>query len=153
MDLKKVEKLGKLLLKKYNLLDWNFFLDNAKVRFGLCNYTKKTISISKYLAKLNQEKEVKDTILHEIAHALVGRENNHNKIWKKKAQQIGCSATRCYQAEDIITPPQKYTAYCLHCKFTFQAQKKRKIACGKCCRQYNQGKYCSDYDLIFRINS
>ena len=33
--------------------------------------------------------EIRNTILHEIAHALVGNENVHNLVWKKKALELG----------------------------------------------------------------
>ena len=39
---------------------------------------------------------ITDTILHEIAHALVGPRHGHNAIWRQKAREIGCTAMRCH---------------------------------------------------------
>ena len=39
--------------------------------------------------------EVKDTLLHEIAHALVGSQHQHNTTWRDKAIEIGCKGNRC----------------------------------------------------------
>ena len=36
------------------------------------------------------EKHVLDTILHEIAHALVGSHHKHDAVWKAKCKEIGC---------------------------------------------------------------
>ena len=58
-----------------------------------------------------EDKDVnKDTILHEIAHALVGPSHGHNAIWRRKAREIGCSAMRCHnltftKARWIMTCP------------------------------------------------
>ena len=41
-----------------------------KVSLGTCSYVKKTIYLAKWYTELNDESEVRDTILHEIAHAL-----------------------------------------------------------------------------------
>ena len=38
------------------------------------------------------DEEVKNTLLHEIAHALVGPGHRHNRVWRQKAREIGCDA-------------------------------------------------------------
>jgi hypothetical protein len=40
-----------------------------------------------------------DTILHEIAHALVGARHGHDRVWRATALRIGCSGTRCVPEE------------------------------------------------------
>lgn len=44
---------------------------------------------------LHDEAEVRDTILHEIAHALVGPEHQHDEVWRRTAVRIGSTGTRC----------------------------------------------------------
>ncbi|NBT51009.1 MAG: hypothetical protein EBT12_05555, partial [Marivivens sp.] len=83
--------------------------DDAKTRFGQCRYTPKEISLSRPLTKANDEEQVRDTILHEIAHALTPGEG-HGNVWKKVAIKIGCDGKRCYDSKSIITPESKYMA-------------------------------------------
>jgi predicted SprT family Zn-dependent metalloprotease len=44
-------------------------------------------------ANLNNDK-IKDTVLHEIAHAIVGGEHGHDRVWKDCAQRIGSTGSR-----------------------------------------------------------
>ena len=39
--------------------------------------------------------EIRDTVLHEIAHALAGPKHHHDSHWKEIAKRIGCTAERC----------------------------------------------------------
>lgn len=152
MNLKKAQELALDLMREHELKNWLFQFDRAKVRFGYCNYRDKIISLSKHLTELNSKALVKDTILHEIAHALVGKKHNHGKVWKEKAIAIGCSATRCYSDTDVVTPLKKYTASCNSCKRKFQAARKRKVACGVCCKKYNNNRYSEEYIISFEQN-
>ena len=74
MILAQARKLAHDLMRLHKLpAAWSFQFDRSKVRFGKCNYAKKEISLSQHLVQLNTETEVRDTILHEIAHALASR--------------------------------------------------------------------------------
>jgi len=65
-------------------------------RAGQCfSRTKKLIQLQPTYVELNEESSVRNTILHEIAHALTPN-HNHNKFWKRKAIEIGCDGKRCY---------------------------------------------------------
>ena len=88
-------------------LGWVAKMDDAKKRFGVCRMGPREISLSRPLVLLNPEEEVRDTILHEIAHALAWirhRENfGHDWRWKKICEEIGARPERCYD-EEVITP-------------------------------------------------
>jgi hypothetical protein len=43
----------------------------------------------------NGAEEIVDTILHEIAHALVGPRHGHDTVWKAKCTDIGARPERC----------------------------------------------------------
>lgn len=76
--------------KRFNLEGWQIELESDTTVVGLCDYNKKTIILSnKYCYRL-PAREVQDTILHEIAHALTPG-HGHNRVWKRKALEIGCS--------------------------------------------------------------
>lgn len=96
MDLRTAESLAWSLLEEHNLLDsgWKFDWMRAKAKLGMCRYFLKTIYLSKPVTMVNGEESVRDTILHEIAHALVGPGHNHNHVWKAKAISIGCNGER-----------------------------------------------------------
>lgn len=50
---------------------------------------------NKYIkANLNNGNVIENTILHEIAHAIVGASHHHDKVWKDCAQRIGCDGSR-----------------------------------------------------------
>jgi predicted SprT family Zn-dependent metalloprotease len=141
MDLNKAEKLAEDLMQEHGLyanpyLQWCFEFDNAKRRFGCCQYLRRVISLSKVLTELNSEAEVRDTILHEIAHALVGNSHGHDWVWKQKALEIGCNGNRCYSSKEVKTPESKYIAICHNCNHVHKKHKKPRIglrqSCGVC---------------------
>lgn len=90
MDEMLIEILAKDLMAEHGLDDWTFEFDRAKVRLGACHYSTKTISLSRPLCEWVSEYEIIDTLLHEIAHALVGPGEGHNHRWRRVAVSIGC---------------------------------------------------------------
>ena len=91
------------LLGEYNLTKtgWKFRFSLAKRAVGMCCYREKEIHMS--LNHLGYMKifDVKDTLLHEIAHALavlkVGWEGKgHGPVWRNIAREIGYSGDRLY---------------------------------------------------------
>ncbi len=87
---------------------WEGSLDSAVRRFGICRPSTKEISISRTLCAHNSEEEVLDTILHEIAHALVtietGEDCGHDERWKAVCRRIGARPERCYDDEEVESP-------------------------------------------------
>ena len=71
-------------LKEFGLFEqgWRFVWDRSISRYGQCRHTKKEIGISKKLTQINEISETEDTVLHELAHALVGSGHGHNAVWK-----------------------------------------------------------------------
>ena len=140
-------------MKQHGLHQWTFKFDNARSRFGCCKHSTKTISLSRILTELNDEENVKDTILHEIAHALAGRKAGHSYRWKMVAENIGCSPSRTYDSEEVVTPRSKYTGICPNCDRKTQRDRRRKnLACGECCRKFNNGLHSKDYIFIWQVN-
>ena len=83
------------LLTLHGLDGWTVGLDNAKTRAGACHFGAQTISLSRPLTRLRSPNQVRDTVLHEIAHALVGPAHGHDAVWRSAALAVGCTATRC----------------------------------------------------------
>ena len=70
--LQDVMDLAYRLLAEYGLQNWRVSFDHARRRAGLCNFSTRTISLSRHYAREATLEHITDTILHEIAHALVG---------------------------------------------------------------------------------
>lgn len=147
MELAKAGNMARELMAAHGLTDWRFTVDFAKRRFGLCNHGNKTISLSIPLMQLNSEEKVRDTVLHEIAHALAGPRAGHRRQWKAVAAQIGATPTRCY-GSDVITPPRKWKGTCPKCGREIKRHRRTAIACGRCCG----GKYNADYKFVWTRN-
>lgn len=79
-------------------LGYTFDWMNSKRTLGQCNYGKKLIRLSEHYVFHNDETLVKDTILHELAHAFnyhIYNGRGHGRSWKFCCVQIGCRPIRC----------------------------------------------------------
>ena len=58
-------------------------------------YKLEFIFNNKYIASYEDyEEDIKDTVLHEIAHAIVGGIHHHDCVWKACCNKIGAEPTR-----------------------------------------------------------
>lgn len=149
MNLSSAQSLAVSLMKQHKIweLGWRFEFDNAVRRFGVCRYRSKTISLSAKLVAINELDKVKDTILHEIAHAIAGHKAGHGIEWRMVCMRIGAKPERCYSSEDTNTPQLKYVATCGACGKTHQkARLKYKEARRSCMCQ--SGKDWNDRVLL-----
>lgn len=118
------------LMHKHGLRKWRFKFDPSTRRAGCCNYHNKMISISFELARNASDEDVRDTILHEIAHALVGKKHNHDEVWKAKAREIGCSGERTHR---LVFSPPRYHVTCENRCWTHTAERRnRRLICRTC---------------------
>ena len=104
MDLRDAFALAEDLLEHHGLTDWSIAYDGAKKRAGICRFGPRVIGLSAPLTVLHSVDDVRDTILHEIAHALVGPQHGHDAVWRAKAREIGCSGERCVSADSPRVP-------------------------------------------------
>jgi hypothetical protein len=100
------ETLARQLMAKHRLTRWEFRFDRAVQRFGCCNHLDRRITLSLALTLVNDRARVRDTILHEIAHALVGTGYGHGPFWRKKARQIGAKPEPCYD-DTAVNPARR----------------------------------------------
>lgn len=137
MKLTEARALARRLMKQHKLSPaWSFRFDRSKVRFGRCNYTKQEISLSSHLVELNGEAEVRDTLLHEIAHALAPRGAGHGPDWRAVAISIGCNGQRCY-GKEIARPKPKNKGTCPTCGRVIFRHRRTVLACGKCANVFD----------------
>ena len=136
MEPRVAQALAVDLMEQHGLLyrGWSFKWDYAKKRAGRCTYSTKTISLSKYVVQIREESLVKNTILHEIAHALTGPGHGHDRVWQRQAREIGCTGQRCTSGP---MPEGKFVGVCPHCNETFQFHRRPKKSywCTRCYRR------------------
>lgn len=131
---------------------WKWGYDHRKTRLGVCKVRKKKILISKFFLKHNLDtfaNALEDTVRHEIAHALDAElrgHSDHGPQWKKIAKQVGAIPKAASKALD---GEHKWTLKCPSCGYTFGrhrlTDKATRVACGRCCRKKNKGKFSEEY--------
>lgn len=101
MELKDVERHARALMTLHGVGSLEFGFDRAKRRIGATHVVTigtttlaKKITISKHYAVLLTPDELREVMLHEIAHALVPG-HDHDAVWRAAARKIGSKATRC----------------------------------------------------------
>ena len=139
MDLIAAERMARKLMLEHGLYGWNFKWDNAARRFGQCNYSTSTISMSRRLTVQRTEDAVRNTILHEIAHALTPGAG-HGPRWRAKALAIGCNGKRC--SDDSVEVKPNWIGKCpkghmAGTRLRRPSANARPRSCGKCSPVYN----------------
>ena len=125
-----IEKEAETLLEKHGLERWRFGFDQAARRGGRCVFDRQEISVSEQFAYAASEDEVTDTILHEIAHAIVGPKHGHDAIWKATAKRIGCSARVTH---DVDFSSARWILTCPTCDWRIPRFRRRKgLVCAEC---------------------
>lgn len=95
VELQRAHELACSLRDEHGLPGWRIEFDNAKRRAGVCKHGSRTIGLSSALTRLHSEAEVRETILHELAHALAGPAHQHDDVWRQIAVSIGSNGSRC----------------------------------------------------------
>lgn len=157
MKLPDAKRLAEQLMREHGLIDnpidgssWRFDFDKAVRRFGATHYGLRLITLSAKLVELNDEPRVRNTILHEIAHALCGHKAGHGKSWVTMAKAIGCDGNRLYSSAVVIQPRRSYVGTCPNCGKVVHAYRRNKIACGTCCKKHNGGRFTAEYLFTWR---
>ncbi len=96
-----VARQARDLMDEHGLEAWTFRFSAAQGRLGECREREKLIRLSRRHAVKGAPREVRDTILHEIAHALAGANAGHGPAWKAVANRIGATPkARAEESED-----------------------------------------------------
>lgn len=113
------------LMNLHSLTDkgWRFEISTHKTFVGMCYHDRRVIAYSACFLS-NSPEEITDTLLHEIAHALVGPGQGHNETWKHMARFIGAKGNRC--AEGVPTASPNYLIKCIPCGWTEERFRLRK---------------------------
>lgn len=84
------------MMEEHGLIEagWRFRFDKATSRLGACHFHKKEISISRLMTQYADEETVLQTLIHEVAHALLPSNVHHGKAWKAMAASLGYTGER-----------------------------------------------------------
>ncbi len=129
--LQRIARKAEALMEKHGLRDWSFQFDDAIRRAACCDSATKVISLAHQFYSKAPAYELRDTILHEIAHAVVGNEHGHDRVWKHAARRIGCTGERCH---GVNFAPPRYIVYCRHCRWKHTGNTQKKSTCRRCGR-------------------
>ena len=103
--------MARRLMDEHGLEDWRLVVDRAKKRAGICRSGERTIGLSGPLTALHTQEQVRDTVLHEIAHALVGPRYGHGPTWQAMAVRVGAAPERCLP-DDAPSVPGAWVGTC-----------------------------------------
>lgn len=124
-------RLALELMAAHGLHDWSFRFNRRKRALGVCFYSRRALELSTHFVEVNTLEEVRDTILHEIAHALVGPGHGHGALWKAKCVEIGARPERCGAAD---MPAGRWRALCGACGASYHRHRRPRRLLGWFCR-------------------
>lgn len=146
MDLKKAQTVALDLMKYHKLIGWSFQFDRSVTRLGICRHNRKIISLSIHATTVNSEEAVINTILHELAHALIDSSHGHDAVWRAKAIELGDDGERC--GDIAVKAPAKHRIFCPSCNGTWNLYRLSKryanrisfMWCKSCGKERSKGK-------------
>ena len=137
MEMAKAASMARELMDGHGLRGWRLDFDRARRRAGVTRYAERTSSLSSRIVPLCTVDQVRDTVLHEIAHALVGPEHGHGPVWKKTAVELG--ALPRATARGLPTPPAPWVGRCPEGHTVERFRRPRSpVSCAKCSPRFDK---------------
>jgi predicted SprT family Zn-dependent metalloprotease len=106
-------RLARELLDVHGLDGWSFAFNRSKRDLGICRFGPRLIELSVHFVERNAGSAVRDTLLHEIAHALVGPGHGHDAAWQRMCLRVGARPERLSYEADM--PEGRWQAVCGGC--------------------------------------
>lgn len=141
MNITDCAHMARKMMNEHGLGHVPFEFGRARKTLGICWFNKHTgavtkITLSRHFAEVLPEEELRDVMLHEIAHALAGMEANHGPEWKKIALSLGHTGDRCATPSVMPQASQEH-AWHGHCPVCGKVSKMHRApgrvkSCGRC---------------------
>ena len=131
MQLSEAKEIALRLIQHHGLAGWTFKFNRNKRRLGVCKQDDKRIELSEHYVVRNDRGHVVDTILHEIAHAIVGTQHGHDDVWKEMCLRIGATPSSCSNTAKM--PEGYWQARCPGCCATFTRHRRPRRLRGRYC--------------------
>lgn len=146
MDLFEAEVLAKELISQHNP-GVQFSWSRSKNAFGDYHWSGNIIRLSKVLTPLRPASEVRNTIMHELAHSLTPANTRHGRAWRIQMIKFGLKPESCTKTVADLTQIGSYWyGMCPSGHNVGQWSRKPSAvrSCAKCDKYYNP-KYKIQY--------
>lgn len=134
MDVYSAGTLAERLMADWGLAGWQFGFNRRKRSLGICRYAERRIELSVHFVIANGQEAVRETVLHEIAHALAGARAGHGPRWKAMCARVGAKPERCDTEAQM--PQGAWRARCGGCGREYTRHRRPlkgwKYACRSC---------------------
>ncbi|WP_065962087.1 SprT-like domain-containing protein [Curtobacterium sp. UCD-KPL2560] len=131
------ERAEQLLAEHLGPGDWTFAFDHAKTRAGQCDFGRRRITVSRYIAARVSDEDVEQVLLHEVAHAMAGPRAGHGPTWRRTAAGIGYTGSRLYDGP-VASELAPWVGTCPagheHVRYRTPT---RTLACAACSRRFD----------------
>lgn len=117
MQVYEAQKIARKMMDEHGLSDWVLKLDRCTRRMGGCSSRGKYITLSVNYIATNNEHWLRDTVLHEIAHAFTPNDRGHGAAWRNACRKIGAKpiARPSLQDGDYQLPLGAWVGHCPTC--------------------------------------
>lgn len=137
-----VQGLALEYMKEHGLIErgWTVGFNRRRNSLGLCRHDVKRIEFSAILIPGVSDSDVLNTVLHEIAHAMVGDGHGHNSIWRRQFVAIGGNGQRLTRsvAAEHIQSIAKYKVYCGAGEYLGTTNRKTKRLTNALCKTHHK---------------
>lgn len=141
-----MEKLGfftrdaRQMMKQHGLEGWRLDVSDRLIRtHAKTNSTQKTITFSRVYLENNSEERCMNTLLHELAHAIVGAHHQHDEVWRQKARELGCNGQRL--GENDVKVLKKFVGTCPNCSVSYTTNRRKSTAICRPCNRSGSGQF------------
>ncbi len=148
-----IERLAQELMQRHGLVGWAFGWDRALRRFGCCHPAQRKITMSRVLSPKRTDVEVEQTLLHEIAHGLVGVGHGHDRVWLQKAREIGYTGGRCgTDTSGAALSTAKYVGTCKGCQRQYPRHRAA-VGTHVCQTCWKRTRSLAHAEVVFTVNA
>jgi predicted SprT family Zn-dependent metalloprotease len=147
MDLKQAQELAEELIAEHlgdQRFLWTFRWIGHVTVMGLCIYRTHEIGLSKPLTAIADDDAVRDTILHEIAHALAGPTHDHDATWRGYARRLGAPTDAKIHESRVGNPRQTLAPWVGTCPAghesanRFFRKPRARYSCSQCSTKWSE---------------
>lgn len=137
-DLERVRHWASALIALHLDASWSFDFDRATRRAGLCDFSRKRITVSRHLAQRFDDDDIHQVLLHEVAHALAGPRTGHGPEWRRIARELGYVGGVTHSGP-IADERARWRGTCPQGhEFVRFRRPSRDLSCGRCSRGFTR---------------
>jgi len=92
-------------LFKHGLKGWSIAWHDQGEMAGRCSFGPKIITLNRRVLLNTAARNIRETILHEITHALVAPDVGHGQLWYEKLLEIGGTGIWVFNDGRVVCHP------------------------------------------------